>query len=209
LFTADPWLLLDHWLGWAVVPIDRLYGLWLPMQTIVLFSVMLQPASAAKSRALIAYSAAWFLLGVVAAVIFSSAGPLFYDRVFGGSAFAQLHETLRARGAWVVLAESDAMWASLASGRPGIVAGISAVPSIHVAISLWMVLTARSMIPKAAPVAAFYFAFIWLASVQLGWHYVSDGLAGAVGMLAIWALAGRIGGATRPPKSFQSNAFLN
>ena len=30
LFGADPWLLLDRLLGWATVPIDRLYGLWLP-----------------------------------------------------------------------------------------------------------------------------------------------------------------------------------
>lgn len=198
LFTADPWLLLDQLLGWAVVPIDRLYALWLPVQSIVLFSVMLQPASAAKSRLLIAYSLAWFLLGVVAAVVFSSAGPLFYDRVFGGSAFAPLHETLRTRGAWVVLAESDAMWLSLATGRPGMLSGISAVPSIHVAVSLWMLLAARSLMPRAAPFAAVYFAFIWLGSVQLGWHYVVDGVAGAVGMLAIWALAGSIGNATRP-----------
>ena len=205
LFTADPWLLIDKFLGWAVVPMDRLYGLWLPVQSIVLFSVILQPASLAKSRALIAYSLAWFLLGVVAAVMLSSAGPIFYDRLLGGSQFAPLNEMLRARGAWVVLAESDAMWESLASGRPGIVSGISAAPSIHVAISLWMVLTARIMARKLVPFAATYFACIWLGSVQLGWHYVSDGLIGATGMLAIWALAGATGSVTsafRPKRTF-------
>jgi hypothetical protein len=84
------------------------------------------------------------------------------------------------------------MWGALESGRPGLVAGISAVPSLHVAISLWIFLTARTMAPHAAPVALFYFIFIWVASVQLGWHYASDGLAGAAGMLAIWFVAGRI-----------------
>ena len=58
----------------------------------------------------------------------SSAGPIFYDRIFGGTAFAALRETLQDRGAWLVLAESDRMWASLASVRPGLAAGISAVP---------------------------------------------------------------------------------
>lgn len=189
MFGADPWLLLDHVLGWAVIPIDRLYGLWLPMQLLLLFIVLTQPPSAAKSRALIAYVLAWFVLGVVAAAVFSSAGPIFFDRVFGGFTFAGLRETLQDRGAWVVLAESDQMRMSLVSGQPGIVAGISAVPSIHVAISVWIFLIARERAPRAAPYGLVYAALIWIGSVQLGWHYVTDGLAGAFGMLAIWALS--------------------
>lgn len=190
MFAADPWQVLDGLLGWAAVPIDGLYGLWLPIQTFILFTVMTQRASTVKTHALIAYVLAWFLLGVVAATVFSSAGPIFHDRIFGGSAFAALHETLRYRGAWVVLAESDKMWASLASGRPGLVAGISAVPSIHVAISVWIFLAARTMAPGAAPYAFVYAAFVWIGSVQLGWHYVTDGLVGAVGMLVIWMMSG-------------------
>jgi hypothetical protein len=189
MFGADPWLLLDRMLGWALVPVDRIYALWLPVQSLALFTVILGPPSQAKSRALIAYSLAWFALGVVAAALFSSAGPIFYDRLFGGSEFALLRQTLRARGAWMVLAESDTMWAAMASGRPGLIAGISAVPSLHVAISLWIFFAARSLMPRAAPLAFCYFLFIWIASVQLGWHYVSDGLAGALGMLAIWFFA--------------------
>jgi hypothetical protein len=192
LFGTDPWLLLDRAFGWAAVPIDRLYGVWVPAQLLVLFTVMLEPPSPAKSRALIAYSLAWFVLGVAAAVLFSSAGPLFYDRLFGGRELALLGETLRSRGAWIALAESDAMWAAMVSDRPGLVAGISAMPSLHVAISLWIYLAARSMAPRAAPIALAYFIFMWLASVQLGWHYVSDGLAGAIGMLAIWTAAAAI-----------------
>ena len=190
MFGADPWRLLDHLLGWAVVPIDRIYGLWLPTQSLVLFTVMLQPPSREKSRALIAYVLAWFLLGVVAATVFSSAGPIFHDRIFGGTEFAALTQSLYNRGAWVVLAESDRMWASLASAQPGLVSGISAVPSIHVAISVWILLTARTMLPRAAPAAFSYAVFIWIGSVQLGWHYWMDGLVGALGMLVIWALSG-------------------
>ena len=192
LFGADPWLLLDHLLGWAAVPIDRVYGLWLPTQSLILFSVMINRPSRAKSRGLIAYFLAWLLLGVMAAVAFSSAGPLFHDRIFGGSDFAGLRATLERRGAWMVLAESDKMWASLASGRPGIVAGISALPSIHVAISLWIYLAARTLAPRAAPYALAYVGFIWIGSVQLGWHYAADGLAGALGMLAIWKLSASV-----------------
>ena len=192
IFAADPWLQLDRLLGWAAVPIDRLYGLWLPVQSLFLFTVLTQPPSAAKSRALIAYALAWFLLGVVAAVLLSSAGPLFYDRYFGGTTFAALRETLQNRGAWIALAESDRMWASLASGRPSVVAGISAAPSIHVAISAWIYLTVRRMAPRAAPYALCYSIVVWVGSVQLGWHYVAHGLLGALGMLGIWVLSDKL-----------------
>lgn len=192
LFGGDPYLRLDALLGWAALPIDRVYGLWLPVQLVILFSLVIAPPSRAKSRALVAYAAAWFLLGIVAAALLSSAGPIFFDRAFGGARFAALHPLLEARGASMVVATSDAMWAARASGRPGLVAGISAVPSMHVAISLWIVLTARRFAPKAVPLAAAYFGFIWIASVQLGWHYAADGLASIAGMLVIWWAAGKL-----------------
>jgi len=198
LFGADPWLVLDRLFWWTTLPLDRLYGAWLPFQLVIAFLVILSRPSPEKSRSLIAYSLAWFLLGVVAALLLSSVGPLFYDRAFGGDTFASLGATLRERGAWIALSESDQMWTSLASGRPGLVAGISAMPSIHVAISLWIVLTARTMRPRATGAAWTYFALIWIASVQLGWHYVSDGLIGAFGMLGVWMLAGIVERNLRP-----------
>jgi len=42
---------------------------------------------------------------------------------------------------------------------------------------------------------------VWIASVQLGWHYAADGLGGAAGMVALWAFADRVEhwlGGTRP-----------
>jgi len=200
LFGRDPWLPLDHWLSWWVIPIDHLYALWLPVQGLVLLMVMLEPPSRAKSRALIAYSLAWFLLGVVAATLFSSAGPLFYDRLFGGSEFAAMRETLISRGAWMALAESDKMWAAT-DDPTSFVTGISAFPSMHVAISVWIYLAARSLAPRVALVALAYSAIVWIASVQLGWHYAADGLGGAAGMVALWAFADRVEhwlGGTRP-----------
>jgi len=198
LFGIDAWRIADQLFGWALVPVDRIYGLWLPVQSLVLFSVMLLPPSAAKSRALIAYSLAWFLLGVVAAILCASVGPIFYDRLLGGRDFAELGNRL-SNGAWMAQTEADAMWASLASGRPGFVAGISAMPSLHVAISLWIWLTARSLTTRVVPLALAYAIFTWAASVQLGWHYVSDGLVAVLGMAGIWYLAKPIAGNVGAP----------
>jgi hypothetical protein len=185
-FGADPWLLLDHLLGWAAVPVDWLYGCWLPVQMLVLFLLVLARPSPAKSHALIAYVLTWFLLGTVAAMLLSSAGPIFYDRVYGGGMFSTLGSTLRGRGTWIAIGESDRMWSAMMVKDPGLIAGISAVPSIHVAVSLWIYLAARKLMRRAAPLALFYFLLVWIGSVQLGWHYASDGLAGSIGMLIIW-----------------------
>jgi PAP2 superfamily protein len=192
IFGQHPALLLDHLFGWADVPLDRLYSLWLPVQSLVLFLLILQRPSRAKSRALIAYSLAWLILGVAAATVFSSAGPLFHDRLLGGHSFHLMRATLQSRGAWIALAESDKMWTSFLSGTPGFVAGMSAVPSMHVAISLWIWLTVRLISPRLQWFAALYFGLIAIGSVQLGWHYVSDGLAGVLGMLIVWKFAARI-----------------
>lgn len=189
---AQPWLLVDRLLGWATKPLDWLYGCWLPTQLLVMNFVMLSRPSRAKSHALIAYSLAWFLLGAVAAVLLSSAGPLFYDRAFGGTEFAQLTASLHGHGAWFTLTESGLMWASIGATHPGLIAGISAMPSIHVAISLWIALTSRMMAPGLTCVAIAYFILVFVGSVLLGWHYVSDGLVGAIGMWGVWWLAGLI-----------------
>ena len=61
------------------------------------------------------------------------------------------------------------------------------MPSLHVAMSFWIFLVARALAPRAAPFALGYAFLIWIGSVQLGWHYVADGLVGALGVAAIWA----------------------
>jgi membrane-associated phospholipid phosphatase len=81
------------------------------------------------------------------------------------------------------------MWVSYAKDRPGLIAGISAMPSLHVAISFWMILAARSIAPRLTWLAVAYFLFVWIASVHLGWHYLLDGAAGALGVLGIWVVA--------------------
>lgn len=192
LFGIEPYRLLDSLFGRATLLIYRIYGFWLPVQLVVMFSVIIAPPSRAKARALTACAAAWFLLGDVAATLLSSAGPIFFDRAFGGDRFAPLHHILESRGAEMVLSTSDAMWTAQLSGHFGLVAGISAAPSMHIAISFWILLVARSLAPRAVPLAAAYFAFIWIASVQLGWHYVTDGLVGVAGMAALWWLAGQL-----------------
>ena len=109
---------------------------------------------------------------------------------FGLLSHIHLHARAQTRHADVALSTAEAMWSAYLSGHPGLVSGISAAPSMHIAISMWIFLVARDLAPKAVPIAAAYLAFICIASVQLGWHYVTDGIAAVVGMVAIWWVAG-------------------
>jgi hypothetical protein len=81
------------------------------------------------------------------------------------------------------------------------------MPSLHVAMACWLALTIRRGLPRMQWLGWTYLALIWLGSVHLGWHYVSDGAVGIAGMLAIWRLAGAVpslGEAKAPHPSIQA-----
>ena len=50
----------------------------------------------------------------------------------------------------------------------GIGAGISAMPSLHVAMAVF---------------------WTWIGSFHLGWHYALDGLVSLIGVILIWRFA--------------------
>ena len=185
LFGAHPWEITHAVLGWATPVIDRIYATFVPSHTIAVIIVVTARPSALKTQALICVSLAWLVLGVGGAYLLSSAGPIFYDRVFGGSELAALTEALR--NAPITTKTADLLWHFHAADRPVIANGISAMPSMHVALTLWLALVVRGS--KYAWVAWTYFALILLGSVHLGFHYLSDGLVSAAVMLLLWKVS--------------------
>jgi len=182
IFGTDPWRITHAVLGGATRVIDVFYALWFPLQSIVLCAILFQPPSEHKTRALISYALFWILLGIVAAVLLSSVGPIFYDRLTGSSEFAGLEEI----GAPIARTMSDMLWTAYTTHSTNVGNGISAAPSLHVAIAAWTALALRNRLMWL------YVAAIWVASVHLGWHYVFDGLAGIAGALAIWRVAPKL-----------------
>ena len=185
LAGAAPWLISYRLFGWATPAIDFVYASWLTVQIIVFYSLLLLKPSPLKTQAFVSLALAWLLLGIGGAYLLSSAGPIYYDRIFGGDAFAGLALTLDQ--APVAARTSQMLWRAYSLHSNEIASGISAMPSLHVALALWFALVARRT--RAAPLAWTYFWLIWLGSVHLGWHYVSDGLVGALGMFGIWRVS--------------------
>jgi hypothetical protein len=70
--------------------------------------------------------------------------------------------------------------------------GISAMPSMHVAMSMLFALLAWN-VHRLLGIAFTAFALaIAIGSVHLGWHYAVDGYASAIAMPLVWLAAGRL-----------------
>lgn len=193
-FWADPLLAdldravigRDAWLTLSWAPralIDLSYLAWFPAKFLTYGLLLASFPSDKKSRALLACFLTWGI-GALTQYLLPSAGPIFYDKLGLGDRFSSLpfgHYTKQA---------ADYVWANYQAGGLEIGGGISAMPSMHIAIAVWVALVVASYAPKLRWVGAAFAALIWLGSVHLGWHYASDGLAGGIIALAAWKLAG-------------------
>jgi hypothetical protein len=203
VFGAPPWQWTQYFLGWATPGIELIYSTFVPTHLAATFAVVFLKPSPLKTRALVSLFLIWLLLGIVAAYALSSAGPIFYDRVYGGDTVAGLNDTLR--HAPIAVRTADSLWMLHELARPAIGNGLSAMPSMHVGLTLWLALVLRKT--RAAPLAWTYFALIFLGSVHLGWHYVSDGLVASLGVLCIWR-ALRPGGAITAIENRQARGIV-
>lgn len=165
--------------------------------TVLAHACFIETSIRLRMRFLLSFFACWMLLGSVAAVAFSSAGPAYYALLHGPPGdFGPLLEQLRMldRAGWLTpVPIIDLLWR--AYQPPGVAPwglGISAMPSLHVAISCLYFLYARHYGGVAAVLAAFYLGVTLVGSVISGWHYAVDGYAAILGTIAIWWLAGRV-----------------
>jgi membrane-associated phospholipid phosphatase len=183
IFGTDPWRLL-LWLKPAEPLIDHVYALWFPAKSLVMAAILISPPGFRKSRAALAYFFTVGLFGVLGQYAFSSAGPLFYEMAGFGTRFADMPLTP------VVQTARAYLWNTYLTGGEAIGSGISAMPSVHVALAAWIALSLRSVFPRMAILGWTFFGFIMVGSVYLGWHYAVDGIAGTLAAAVSWKLAG-------------------
>ncbi len=67
--------------------------------------------------------------------------------------------------------------------------GISAMPSVHVAMAVLLALIGWARHPLAGTALTAYAVVILIGSVVLGWHYAIDGYVGGLMAFAIWRLS--------------------
>lgn len=196
-FGHAPWELIAKVTGYGLftVKIDQFYYLWFPVIFTSTAAVALIPGDNVwRHRYLLSFIMAWILIGSIMAVAYSSVGPIFYDRLYGGvSEFTPLvaHlEAVNSQSALRTLMIRDQLWDAYISSSDGVISGISAMPSMHNAICVLMFLAARHAGTVLKWLAGAYALAIFFGSVHLGWHYASDGYVSAIIVMGIWKFTG-------------------
>lgn len=116
-----------------------------------------------KARHILSFMLTW-AIGMTLAYIFSSMGPIFTGLYDPSVAPPSVQ-----KAAGFLLANYR--------GDEGMIGGgISAFPSMHVAIAAWLAIVLTDRGWRKLGIA--YLAAIFVCSIILGWHYAADGVAG-------------------------------
>ena len=200
-FGESAWVVTHRLLGLTATRfLDSLYSLWV----VLAFGCPLVAMAAFRDsrkrlRILIGWVAAWVAIGTVAAWIFASAGPCYFNAVVGpDTSYALLDQRLadlaRAaadRGTPIgAVPVQHTLLAAYQSGDYLLAGGISAMPSMHVALAVLLALAGFEYSRTCGAAMTVYAVLIWIGSVHLGWHYFVDGPVAALLMFGLWKLAG-------------------
>lgn len=169
------------------------YNFWFIVLIAIVFTACItRTDTRLRHQFLMSFMLTWTLGGFFLAIGLSSAGPCFYERLGLGSDYHPLMQALAAADRiypiWV-LDTQDLLWSGYTKATVGSI-GISAFPSLHVAMAVLFALysTRRS---RSLGVLMWAFAvIIMVSSVVLGWHYALDGYAGALLSITIWKACG-------------------
>jgi len=166
----DPWTLLT-WLNSTPAAIFY-HRVWFVLMILTLLVVLSAPASPRKSAIMLTYFVLWSVVGPLVHTLLPAAGPIFYAQLGYGDRFAGLH------GVPETMALANYLWGIYAGEGFGPGSGISAMPSLHIATTVWMLIAVhvfarRWLVPMAIAGTA-----IFLLSISLGWHYAIDGIVG-------------------------------
>ena len=83
--------------------------------------------------------------------------------------------------------------------------GISAMPSVHVAMAVLFALTLGEAFPLLRATGWLYALCVQIGSVVLAWHYAIDGYVATLLTLAVWKLLCRLDACPRADKAPPSN----
>jgi hypothetical protein len=181
IFRTDPWRLL----GWLNnYPMAIFYHrAWFGLMILILMKVLWSPASKDKTAVMLTYFILWSVFGPVVHSLIPAAGPIFYARLGFGNAFSDLvsaQETARL---------ADYLWRVYSGAKFGPGSGISAMPSLHIATTVWMMIAVAIFARKWLMPMTLAAVLITMLSVSLGWHYAIDGIIGGAGAVIIWYVA--------------------
>ncbi len=192
-FGHDPWSLAHglvratvgaetavHWLVAFYLPVWSVFAIAFPV-----IVCLTDPDEARARRYIWLFFGAWVVLGNLLALAGSSVGPVFYDRLLGSDRFAALDAAIQSSGlaASAIGNIQGLLWDRYLGGGFDLGLGISAFPSMHLAVAT---ITALYLVERSrwlAPVAIGFVVFTLFGSIYTGYHYAIDGY---VSIVLIW-----------------------
>lgn len=192
------WEVIHPLLGYQIVTIlvDYLYSAWVSL----MFIFWMVPAASTRvspqlrRRYWLATLISWVAIGLLAATMLSSAGPVYFAHMPGGtdSYYGELNAYLEQVHQAFPLGSSVLkvyLW-DVYSGTFDEPGGISAMPSMHNAQAVLFAALGFAIDRRLGWAMTVYAIVIFLGSIHLAWHYAVDGLIGGGGALLVWWLAG-------------------
>jgi hypothetical protein len=196
LHGGHAWELIHPVVGFPVVTfaLNFAYNFWFFVAWIIFALVTVMTGDRRlREQYLLAFCACWILLGSVAAISLSSVGPCYYGLFYATDPYAPLMSYLRSVNEtytiWALNAQ-DMLWERHVANNAGLGSGISAMPSMHVAIATLNAIFLSRRSRALGLMGWIYLVLIQVGSVHLGWHYAIDGYVSIVGVLFIWWAAG-------------------
>lgn len=197
IFGADAWSFFQPVFGFpvATLALNFFYNLWFIAMSVMFFLVAfsLEDTSRSRSRFLLCFVLLWAVLGNLFATFFASVGPVYVEHFFADRRFAPLvaylTEANQSVTVWVLETQAYLLARNSADG-PMIGSGISAFPSMHVAIAALYVVYCwgRGLVPRYLSLA--FLGLVFIGSIQLGWHYAVDGAFSIAAVLCFWPVSG-------------------
>ena len=193
LLGHDAWEILQPVLGYPVVTaaVAASYHIWVLLLYLGVAVMAISPGvpDTVRRKFFLGYALAWSVVGGVLATIFASVGPVFAEPILGIPDFVPQTEYLRWAHEQVpvmVVPVQDTLLESYFANENGLGRGISAMPSMHVAVSVLFWLAAREASPRWGRAFFWFMILIWIGSVHTGYHYALDGLVSLGAMWLIW-----------------------
>ncbi|WP_162199477.1 phosphatase PAP2 family protein [Aurantiacibacter marinus] len=192
LFGKDPWRITHALLGEnATRFLDMFYVTPCMVVTVgMTLWVCFSKDRAFSRRSTLAIMMCWFVIGIWAALLLSSAGPVYMQHFYGDPRFADLTAILPPD----LIAARTQEYLLESFGSPGFGKGISAMPSMHNALYLLLIWMVHDRFGNGWQlwIAIAFEGLVFVASVHLGWHYALDAIVALVLVVPIWHIAGRI-----------------
>ena len=190
-FGNDPYVWLHQMLGaFGNAWVDISYGaVWTVLSSGMILIVAMTDRDQNRIKDMvILWTFVQIFLGNVLALAGMSAGPVYYDRLFDTERFVPLAPALLNAGLneGFIGSVQAGLWHAYDAQAQSLGTGISAFPSIHVAVAMTALVYFASRSLLWLPLGILYVAIIQIQSVLTGYHYALDGYFSILAVGAFW-----------------------